>query len=61
MSRTKDSIDIANKVSDYIVTATGDCLNNDEREDLHDDLFEKLYEIFKYYDKDTLKELNKNL
>lgn len=61
MSRTKDSIDIANKVSDYIVTATGDCLNKDEREDLHDDLFEKLYGIFKYYDKDTLKELNKNL
>lgn len=61
MSKVKNIISISNKLSDYIVTATGDCLDKDEQDYLYDDLFEKFHDLFKNYDRETLETLDKNL
>lgn len=61
MSKIKCAIDVSNKLAEYVVTATDKCLKLDEREYMHDSLFEKLFEIFRNYDSKTLETLNKNL
>lgn len=58
-SKTKNAVEVANKLTEYIITATE--AEGTEASSMYDELFVKLFDYIKLFDSKSLKNLNKNL